>query len=45
MQLLLFLSFCYAHKRPNPFFLYIATKNPLSTIKYELTIEFLSENG
>jgi len=23
------LSFCYAHKRPSPFFLYIPTKNPL----------------
>jgi len=22
-------SFCYAHKRPSPFFLYIPTKNPL----------------
>jgi len=37
-------SFCYAHKRPSPFFLYIPTKNPFSTIKYELTIEFLSAN-
>jgi len=26
---LLFLSFCYAPKRPSPFFLYIPTKNPL----------------
>ena len=23
------LSFCYAHKRPSPFFLYIPTKSPL----------------
>jgi len=39
------LSFCYAHKRPSPFLLYIPTKKPLfSTIKYELTIEFLSAN-
>ena len=38
-------SFCYAHKRPSPFFLYIPTKTLFSTIKYELTIEFLSANG
>jgi len=42
---LLFLSFSYAPKRPSPFFLYIPTKNSLSVIKYELTIEFLSANG
>ena len=42
---LLFLSFCYAPKLPSPFFLYIPTKNPLSMIKYKLTIEFLSANG
>ena len=36
-------SFCYAHKRPNPFFLYIPTKKTLfSTIKYKLTIELIS---
>jgi len=40
-----FLSFCSALKRPSPFFLYIPTKNPLATIKYELTIKFLSANG
>jgi len=40
-----FLSFCYALKRLSCFFLYIPTKNPLSTIKYELTVEFLSANG
>ena len=34
---LLFLYFYYAPKRPSPFFLYIPTKNPLSTIKYELS--------
>ena len=31
----LFLSFCYAPKRPSPFFLYIPTKTLFSTIKYE----------
>jgi len=32
-------AFCYAHKRPSPFFLYIPTKTLFLTIKYELTIE------
>ena len=45
IRLILFLSFCYAHKRPSPFFLYIPTKTLFSTIKYELTTEFLSANG
>jgi len=33
---LLFLSFCYAPKRPSPFLLYIPHKKPLFMIKYEL---------
>ena len=38
-------SFCYAHKRPIPFFYISPLKTLFSTIKYELTIEFLLANG
>ena len=38
-------SFCYAHKRPSPFSYISPQKTHFSTIKYELTIEFLSANG
>jgi len=36
IRTLLFLSFCYAPKRPSPLCLY-PTKNPLLMIKYELS--------
>ena len=37
----LLVSFFLLCPQKTPFFLYIPTKNPLSTIKYELTIEFI----
>jgi len=42
---LLFLSFSYAPKDLAPFSYISPQKNPLSMIKYALTIELLSANG
>ena len=37
VRMLSVLFFCYAPKRPSPFFLYIPHKKPLLMIKYELS--------
>ena len=37
IRTLLFLSFCYAPKRPSPVYYIYPTKNPLLMIKYKLS--------